>query len=75
MLKIIKTHICVFLLDTVIQFERRVLVNGTVVERILVSNAHLKEQFDNKQPVVRPIQDQLLKMMVENDHHTASKEY
>lgn len=58
--------------DTVIQFERRVLVNGTVVERILVSYAHLKEQFDNKQPVVRPIQDELLKIMVENNYHTAS---
>ncbi|CAM4594202.1 unnamed protein product [Leuciscus chuanchicus] len=59
-------------MDTVIQFERRVLMNGTVVERILVSNAHLKEQFDNKQTVVRSIQDQLLKIMVENDNHTAS---
>ncbi|KAK7158951.1 hypothetical protein R3I94_005325 [Phoxinus phoxinus] len=61
-------------MDTVIQFERRVLVNGTmngtVVERIIVRHGHLKEQFD-KQPVVRLIQDELLKMMVENDHHTA----
>ncbi len=47
------------------------MLNGTVVERILVSEANLKRQFDN-QPVVRPIQDEILKMMVENDHESAS---
>lgn len=57
--------------DIIIQFERSVLVNGTVVERILVSEANLKGQFD-KQPVVRPIQDETLKMMVENDRESAS---
>ncbi|XP_016090896.1 class I histocompatibility antigen, Gogo-C*0203 alpha chain-like [Sinocyclocheilus grahami] len=57
--------------DVIIQFERSVLVNGTVVERILVNDAHLKGQFD-KQPVVRPIQDEVLKMMVENDHHVTA---
>ncbi|XP_067219890.1 uncharacterized protein [Chanodichthys erythropterus] len=56
--------------DFIIQFERKVLINGTVVERILLSHPHLKGQFD-KQPVVRPIQDEVLKMMVENDHATA----
>ncbi|XP_067309220.1 uncharacterized protein [Pseudorasbora parva] len=50
----------------------RVLGNGTVVERILVSHAHLKSQFNNTQPVVRPIQDDVLKMMAENGHDTAS---
>lgn len=64
--------ICVLLLDFIIQFERKVLINGTVVERILLSHPHLKGQFDN-QPVVRPIQDEVLKMMVENDHAAASK--
>lgn len=54
--------------DIVIQFERSVLVNGTVVERVLVNDAHLKGQ----QPVVRPIQDEVLKTMVENGHKTAS---
>ncbi|KTG33590.1 hypothetical protein cypCar_00032048 [Cyprinus carpio] len=57
--------------DIIIQFERSVLLNGTVVERILVSDARLKGQFD-KQPVVRPIQDEVLQMMVENYHATAS---
>lgn len=57
--------------DIIIQFERSVLLNGTVLERILVSEAKLKGQFDN-QPVVRPIQDEILKMMVENDHESAS---
>ncbi|KAK2901148.1 hypothetical protein Q8A67_009263 [Cirrhinus molitorella] len=57
--------------DIIIQFERSVLLNGTVVERILVNDAHLKGQFD-EQPVVRPIQDDVLKMMVENDHASAS---
>ncbi|KAF4117084.1 uncharacterized protein LOC131529589 [Onychostoma macrolepis] len=57
--------------DIIIQFERSVLLNGTVVERILVSEAHLKGQFD-KQPVVRPIRDEILEMMVENDRQTAS---
>lgn len=60
-------------LDIIIQFERSVLLNGTVVERILVSEANLKGQFD-KQPVVRPIQDETLKMMVENDRESASKQ-
>ncbi len=58
-------------LDIIIQFERSVLLNGTVLERILVSEANLKGQFDN-QPVVRPIQDEILKMMVENYHESAS---
>ncbi|XP_073705772.1 uncharacterized protein [Garra rufa] len=57
--------------DIIIQFERSVLLNGTVVERILVNDAHLKGQFD-EQPVVRPVQDEVLKMMVENDHGSAS---
>lgn len=52
--------------DLVIQFERSV-VNGTVVERIFVNDAHLK----GHQPVVRPIQDEVLKTMVENSHKTA----
>ncbi|XP_050951967.1 uncharacterized protein LOC127154467 [Labeo rohita] len=55
----------------IIQFERSVLLNGTVVERILVNDTHLKGQFD-EQPVVRPIQDEVLKMMVENDPASAT---
>ncbi|XP_059358129.1 uncharacterized protein LOC132096654 isoform X2 [Carassius carassius] len=57
--------------DIIIQFERSVLLNGTVVERILISDANLKGHFD-QQPVVRPIQDEVLKMMVEKDHETSS---
>ncbi|TRY93718.1 hypothetical protein DNTS_029414, partial [Danionella cerebrum] len=57
--------------DIVVRFERSVFLNGSVVERILVSDEHLKQQLEGS-PVVRPIQDETLKRMVEYDQTTAS---
>ncbi|XP_043114000.1 uncharacterized protein LOC122358258 isoform X2 [Puntigrus tetrazona] len=57
--------------DVCVQFERSVLVDGTVVERVLVRDEHLKGQLD-EQPVVRSIKDEVLRMMAENHRETAS---
>ncbi|XP_051990374.1 uncharacterized protein LOC127649359 [Xyrauchen texanus] len=57
--------------DIVIQFERSVLVNGTVVEKVFVNGAsasYLKGQLDN-QPVV--INDEALRKIVEIERATA----
>ncbi|XP_051553092.1 uncharacterized protein LOC127440507 isoform X2 [Myxocyprinus asiaticus] len=54
--------------DIVIKFERSVLVNGSVEERILVNGA--AREFDD-QPVVRLIKDEALGMIVKNEHATS----
>ncbi|XP_051556831.1 uncharacterized protein LOC127442674 [Myxocyprinus asiaticus] len=57
--------------DIVIQFERSVLVNDTVVEKVLVNGAsasYLKGQLDD-QPVV--IKDEALRKIVEIERATA----
>nr|XP_055058451.1 uncharacterized protein LOC129442424 [Misgurnus anguillicaudatus]XP_055058481.1 uncharacterized protein LOC129442439 [Misgurnus anguillicaudatus] len=56
--------------DLVIKFERSVLTNGTVVERIVVDGA-----FDSsmgQHPVVRSTKDEALRMIVERDRATAN---
>lgn len=63
------------MLDIVIQFERSVSINGTIVERISIngaSDSYLKGK-SAKHPVVRPIQDDALRIIMK--HASASKVY
>lgn len=59
--------------DLVIQFKRSVLMNGTVVERIIVNGA-FDSYLKGQHPVVRvrPIKDEALRMIVERDRATTN---